>query len=217
MGPMITRRLFPVLCMALLLATSACGSSIPFLSTRTPTPTGTPIPTLTPSLTPTATRTPEPTKELRPGIDTPVELGGNLSLLFIDLKITGDYYNPEIYDEHVRIFPGVGQTALVMEGQYEGEMRSFFSPDIVTPLLKDHFFYVESPKSRHEYAFDALWSGSAKHLFAIYFIINIGDNGPFKLHDNVHGWVVDLASLPILPTETATPTFPLTPLPTNTP
>lgn len=164
-------------------------------------PTITPVPTARPTSEPT--RTPLPTKELRPGIDTPVELGSDVTLKFSRLIITQDYYNPEVYGEHFIVHSGVGQTGLAIEGTYTGDLKSVFGDDVIHIMQEGHPFYIESLSERQYsvkyYAFAVAWSGAPKGLYYIVFIIDTGDKGPFRLHDKVHGWIADLSSLPIVP------------------
>jgi len=91
------------------------------------TPTATEVlPTQTASPTPEPTNTPEPTKELRPGIDTFEEVAPGVYWIFTKVIVTDNYYNPEVFDYHYNIKLGIGQTWLVVEGSYKGNILSAY-------------------------------------------------------------------------------------------
>lgn len=159
-----------------------------------PTKTDVPL-TKTASPTPEASKTPEPTKELRPGIDTFVPVGKNLSLAFTKALITDNYYNPDIVDYHLNIAPGKGQTWLIIQGEYAGDFDGVFG--VNGKVLQPNTFYLERQGGQNVMKFFAGRAGlyASKHLFFIAVIINKTDKGPYIWQDTFDGWQANISSI----------------------
>jgi hypothetical protein len=126
------------------------------------------------------------------GIDTEVVVSG-VTIVFVRAWTAEGFVSVDNYVE--RTANWLGQTFLVMRGTYTGNMGSLWNKGGVF-WYGNPDFYVEGAQWPHYRGRLGFWN---RHYFDLVFSVNVGDKGPFILHDKVDGWQVDLTPIFVNP------------------
>jgi hypothetical protein len=148
-------------------------------------------PAAKPIETPTPTKESVPTREAIPGIDSFIKTG-SAKLKFVSVRMGDEYYD-SFNDLTRKIHKGVGQTFLIIEGEYTGNMGTLFNEG--GEFYGNTSFFLEGGSDPTIYGY-LPGNNPTKNTFYVLFVIQSDDPGPFIVHDEIHNWTVDLSKIP---------------------